>query len=52
MLKSLWICWFLAISMGSDIRLLTTVLIVIMIRPATISVTTGYWPSKAMYLNT
>ncbi len=38
--------------MGSDIRLLTTVLTVIMIRPAIIRVRTGYCPSNAMYLNT
>ena len=52
LLKSLWICWFLAILIGSVIRLLTMVLTVIMIRPAIISVRTGYCPSKAMYLNT
>ena len=52
MLKSLWICWFLAISMGSDIRLLTMVLMVIMTSPAMIRVSTGYCPSKAMYWKT
>ena len=52
LLKSLWICWFLAIWMGSDSTLLMMVLTVIMIRPAMIRVRTGYCPSNAMYLNT
>ncbi len=50
-LNSFCTCWVFAIFRGSVMIDLTTLLRVVIIRPAIISVVTGYLPPKSMYWN-